>query len=347
MSEFGWCFIGTGKLAHTVAKQLLASGRHKIVSCYTRNIENARAFAGEFGGTACESVEEAVTAEGVEGVYVVTTHNVHFRNVKEALELGKPVLCEKAFTVTAAETDELIALAREKNLYLCEAMWTWFSPTANQVKRWVDDGRIGMVKDAMFTYHMKSINYAPRVSDPKRAGGALLDITIYPVTYAYRLFGYPKKIVSTGTVQGGIDTDEDILLLYDGEKGDIPVTISASIIDMKGFEKMRIRGSEGEIDALVYHMMNGAALKQGFLKKETFKGPGPKINSYLDEFDTVAAEIREGLTESRMVPLKATSDVMHILDTIRARSAMRWDMKWSFPAGARSSMNSAKTVFRI
>lgn len=170
----------------------------------------------------------------MEGVYVVTPHNAHFRYVKEALELGKPVLCEKAFTVTAEETDSLIALAREKKVYLAEAMWTWFSPAANQVKLWLMEDKLGKVTDANFTYHMKSVKYAPRVSDPKRAGGALLDITIYPITYAYRLWGYPVKIESSGTIENGIDYGEDVMLTF--ENG-LTARISASIVDMKGLEK--------------------------------------------------------------------------------------------------------------
>ena len=313
MEKFRWCFIGTGKLAKNVAQQLLDSGRHEIVSCYTRNFDNAKAFADQFGGTAYADAADAISAGGVEGVYIVVTQNAHHRFTKLALELGKPVLCEKAFTVTASEADDLIALAREKGIYLCEAMWTWFSPSANQVKKWIDEEKIGAVKSAHFTYHLKSINYSQRVSDPRRAGGALLDITVYPITYAYRLWGMPEKIESVGHIENGIDHSEDIVFTY---PGGLKVTISASLVDMKGFEKMRIVGEKGRIEALMYHCMNGATCKQGLFKKEVFKGPGPKINSYLDEFDTVAQEIRAGLTESRMVPLQATSDVMHIIDAV-------------------------------
>lgn len=318
---FNWCFIGTGTLAKDVAKQIISSGRHKVVSCYTRNYEKGKAFAEKFGATAYERPEDAITAEGVDAVYVVTTHNAHFRFVKQALELGKPVLCEKAFTVTAAETDELIALAREKGVYLAEAMWTWFSPAANQVKRWVSEGSIGKVHRADFTYHMKSINYAPRVSDPRRAGGALLDITIYPITYAYRLFGYPVTIQSTGTLDKGIDLGEDVTLTF---QNGVTANISASIVDTKGFEKMTVHGETGKIKATLYHCTNTATLHKGLFKKQVYTGPGPYINSYLDEFDTVAQEIREGLTESRMVPLQATSDVMHILDEVRAQIGLTY-----------------------
>lgn len=322
MEKFRWCFIGTGTLAKQVAKQLSDSGKHELVSCYTRNFEKCKEFAAKYQCKACESAEEAITAEGVEAVYVVTPHNAHFRYVKQALELGRPVLCEKAFTVEASETDELIAIAREKKIYLAEAMWTWFSPAANQVKKWIDEEKIGKIKSADFTYHMKSVNYAERVADPKRAGGALLDITIYPITYAYRLWGMPVKIESTGNIQNGIDYGEDVVLTF---ANGVRANISASIADFKGFEKMRIKGERGEISAFLYHAMNKVTCKKGMLKKEVFSGPGPKINSYLDEFDTVADEIRQGLTESEKVPLPATSDVMHILDEVRGQIGLVYD----------------------
>ena len=324
MSEnrFKWCFIGTGKLANQVAGQLLKSGRHEIVSCYTRNPENGRAFAEKYDCVACSSAAEAITYDGVEGVYVVTPHNAHYRYVKQALELGKPVLCEKAFTVTAAETDELIALARKQNVYLCEAMWTGFSPAAMTAKSWIDAGRIGRVRSADFTYHMKSINYAPRVSDPKRAGGALLDITIYPITYAYRLWGIPECIETVGTVENGIDTCENIVMTYpDGPE----VRISASIVDFKGLERMTITGESGTIRAAFYHAANKLVCRNSFFRREVFRLPKGSGTSYLYEFDTVAAEIRRGLKESEKVPLRCTADVMHMLDTIREQLGLVYD----------------------
>ena len=154
-----------------------------------------------------------------------------------------------------------------------------------------------------------------------RSGGALLDITIYPITYAYRLWGVPEKIESRGIIKDGIDLGEDIVFTYP----DFKVNISASIADFKGFEKMSIKGEKGEIKATLYHAFNGVTCKQSPFKKEVFKGKGPKMNSYLDEFDTVASEIHQGLKESRMVPLKATSDVMHILDEIRTQIGLCYD----------------------
>ena len=321
MTKFRWCFIGAGDLARTVANQLNKSGRHEVVSVYTRNYEKGLAFAEKHGGKAYPTPEEAIMADGVDGVYIVTPHSSHYKYAKMSLELGKPVFCEKAFTVTSKETDELIALAKEKNIYLCEAMWTWFSESANKTKEWIDADKIGRVHSADFTYHVRTIDRKGRHTDPKRAGGALLDITIYPITYVYRLWGTPAKIESVGVIKEGIDHSEKIVFTYaDGFK----VNISASIADFKGLEKMSIKGENGEIKAPFYHCANGVTYKKSLFKKETFKGNGPKFNTYLDEFDAVAEDIRAGRTESEMVPLKATSDVMHILDKIREQIGLEY-----------------------
>ena len=322
MEKFRWCFIGAGGLANTVASQLNKSGRHEIASVYTRNFEKGKAFAEKHGGIAYDTPEKAITAEAVEGVYIVTPHNAHFRYAKLSLELGKPVFCEKAFTVTAEETRTLIELAREKRLYLCEAMWTWFSPSANMTKKWIDEGEIGKERWASFSYHCRTVGYKGRHTDPKRAAGALLDITVYPITYAYRLWGKPEKIAVKAKLKNGIDLGEDIYFYYpDG----FMVNISASVSDFIGLEKMVIQGEEGKITAPFFHAMNGVTCKKGLFRKEAFKGKGPKINSYLDEFDAVAEDIRSGKTESGMVPLKATLEVMEILDEIREQMGLVYD----------------------
>lgn len=318
MEKFRWCFIGTGTLARKVARQILDSGRHEIVTAYTRRPESCAEFCAQFGGTPCASAEEAVSDPRVDGVYVVTPHNSHYKYTRIALNAGKPVLCEKAFTIEGARTDELITLAREKGVYLCEAMWTWFGEPPYKAKEWIDSGRIGAVTDVRMTYCMKSINYAPRVSDPKLGGGALLDVGVYPITYLYRLFGYPETIKCRGVLEGGIDLREELEFRF---PGGITARASVSIVDFKGLEKMTIQGTQGRIRARFYHFGDKIQLVQGLFRRETYQG----AVGYVREFDTVAAEIREGLTESRMVPLQASADVMHIMDECRRQMSLTYD----------------------
>lgn len=322
MKKFRWCFIGAGGLARQVASQLKKSGRHEVVAVYTRDYGKCVEFADKYGCKPYKNVEDAITSPDVDGVYIVTPHNAHYRYAKMSLLSGKPVFCEKAFTVTADEADELIKLSREKGVYLCEAMWTWFSPCANMTKKWIDENKIGKVKSAYFSYHVNIARHGGRLTDPKRAGGALLDITVYPITYAYRLFGFPDKIECKAKMKDGVDLSEEITFTYnDG----LRVYITSSLEDSKGLEKMVIEGENGVIKAPFFHAYNKITCKKSLFNRETFRGDGPRINSYLDEFDAVADDIINGRTESSFVPLTATSDVMHIMDSIREQIGLKYD----------------------
>lgn len=311
MSEkFKWCFIGTGKLANQVAREITASGRHEIVSVYTRKLENGKAFAQKYGGTAYDDAAKAMTARGVQAVYVVTPHNFHYPYAKQALELEVPVLCEKAFTTDACQAEELFDLARKRGVYVAEAMWTWFSPVANQVKKWLDDGECGQIQKVLTNYHLDVRKYAPRLTDPNLAGGALLDSGVYPITYLYRLFGYPTKVICNGVIENGVDMEENVDLTFAGGE---TYRASISIRDFKGLEKLCISGTEGTILVKGFHHTKKAKLKRGHGKNIVFTGD----TSILNEFDIVAREILDGCVESEYVPHQATLDVMRIMDECR------------------------------
>ena len=307
---FGWCFIGAGNLAHDVANQITGSGKHRIVSVYTRDHSRCCEFAGKYGALACANAADAISAAGVDAVYIVTPHNSHYEYTKLALELGKPVLCEKPFTADSVKTGELIALAKEKQLYLAEAMWTWFAPTANKIKEWLDGGEFGVIGDVSVSYRCDIRGYASRLTDPHRAGGALLDIGVYPITYLYRLFGKPTAVVCRGVLEDGIDTGEEVSMTFaDGNT----YTASICMSDRNGSEHLVIDGSKAKISVPYFHCAGGAVLERKNGTEEHFSGDG----SMLNEFDIVSSEIREGLTESRFVSHAQTLDVMRIMDDCR------------------------------
>ncbi len=307
---FGWCFLGTGTLANNVAKEILPSGRHRVVSSYSRNAQKNAAFAAQYGAYAAASAEEAITHPGVDGVYVVTPHPSHYALVKTALGCNKPVLCEKPFTMTAEQARELFALANQRGLYLAEAMWTWFAPTANRVKAWTDADRFGTIERVHLNYHMNGQNYAPRVTDPALAGGAILDIGVYPIHYLIRLFGKPTEVACTGRLKGGIDWGEEIDLTFsDGRKAHI----SMAIDDWKGLERLVIKGTQARTSIWFFHMANAAKLKKGLRTLDRIHAYGGMQN----EFDLVAGEIRDGRKQSRFVPPDATIDTMAVVDACR------------------------------
>ena len=170
-------------------------------------LSRAVELAEKYGATAYESLEEAVTADGVDGVYVNVTNNVHFEYAVKALECGKPVLLEKPMVTRAEQLERLMEVAKERDVYLAEAMWTWYSDQAIGVRELVSGGELGKVRHAEISLCLPiAFSKKNRLLRPELAGGALLDLGIYPVTYAYRLFGYPKAVRSAAKFKYGVDT---------------------------------------------------------------------------------------------------------------------------------------------
>ena len=304
---FRWAFIGTGTLAKKVAREITATGRHVIATAYSRNRERLTSYCEPYGIYPALSIRDAANRSDIDAVYISVTNESHFEVCRQALELGKPVLLEKPFTMNATDTETLQKLAASKHLYLAEAMWTWFADVPNAVKDFVQSGKLGRIKDVYMSYCAYSVGYAPRVSDPLLGGGALLDIGIYPITYAYRLFGFPKSIVCNGDIENGIDIGEHVELGYDG----FDVKMDVSIVDPKG-ETLVIEGEKGFLANPGFHYGESGVAKtdEGI---EIFKGQ----RSYAKEFDSVAEEIRSGRTESAFIPPQATLDCMRILDECR------------------------------
>jgi len=308
---FGWAYIGAGKIAEQTADKIMKTGSHKIVSVYNRTFSKAEKFALKYGARAFPTIDEALMAEGVEGVYIVTTLNNHYEAAKKCIELGKAVLVEKTFTMTKAEAEELVKMAQEKKVYLAEAMWTWFSPVARQVREWVQSDHVGKIKDVKITYTIPMMTkFSKKLTDPNLAGGALFDIGIYPITYCYNLFGQPEKIECTGSLSGGVDLEEDITLIY---SNGLKITALISMVKSKGLENLIINGEKGTVKCFFYHASNRAILIKSNGKKIVFKGNG----GYDNEFTRVAEEILNGQCESNYVPLQSTLDNMETIDECR------------------------------
>lgn len=313
--KFRWAFVGCGGIANSVAKVIVKSNRHEIVSCYNRTFSKAEEFGKKYGAKVFDSVEGAVNCEGVDGVYIAVTVDKHAQFSKIALNSGKAVLCEKPFTVNCATTQELFDLAANKQLYLCEAMWTWFNSTAKQVKQWVDSGVIGQIVDVNASYCVPILKYtkSTRHTDLSRGGGMLIDCGIYPLRYTYGLFGMPKSITATGKVVDGIDYGENICLGYD----DFTAKIITSNEEFKG-EFFEITGTKGKISVPWFHMASKAKLcVTGSRAVKFVDRKHARSKLFVPEFDQVAEEIRSGKLTSNVVTKQSTLDTMKILDECR------------------------------
>ena len=308
MEPFKWAYIGSGNIARPTAANI-SKGNHKIVSVFSRNLEKAKALAYQYGAKAFSDFDSAVNSDEVDGVYIATPHTSHVDYAVRAMELGKPVLCEKPVGVSLKDVDTLIAAAQKQQVYFCEAMWTWFSDVALTVKKWVQSGEIGDVQHVEIHYAFPGILMSKnsRVLTPETAGGALLDIGIYPITYCYNLFGVPEALHCRGTLKNGIDIKELVTLDYKG----FSCKLHMSLCSLK--ESCMIVGTKGKISLPSFFHMASKAILYNDNGKQVFRGK----TDYLTEFTRAAEEIRAGKTQSQYIPFAATRACMKIMDECR------------------------------
>ncbi len=307
MGKFRWAYIGSGNIAKSTARSI-TKGNHVITAVYSRNYAKAKDFASKYGAAVFESFDGLIENGEFDAVYIATPHTSHLEYSVKAMQAGKPVLCEKPVGVSVGEVDEMISTARENGVYFCEAMWTWFSDMALSVKKAVIEGKIGKITSVHIDYAFPGLMMSKdsRVLTPETAGGALLDVGIYPITYCYNLFGYPESIKCEGEIKNGIDVAETVILGYDG----FSCTLEMSLAKLK--EGCKIVGKKGEISIPMFHMARLATVKAEN-GKEQIKGK----TDYLTEFTRVADEIKAGKTESEYIPFNATRDCMRIMDECR------------------------------
>lgn len=315
MGKFGWAFLGCGGIAHTTARELIKTKDNRIISAWNRTPEKADTFVKKYGGTAYTTIEEAINAPGVEGVYIAVTADRHYDLMKLCIDHNKSVLCEKPFTVNAKQADEILEYAAQKGVYVSEAMWTWHNATARQVKEWIRANAVGKIRQVNCDYSFPMVKLPiqkPRHTSPEMIGGALLDTGVYCIRYCYELFGMPKEIICHGRVSGGIDLGERVTLRYDGFDCNLRIAR-----DENDGERLEIIGETGTISVPMFHMAQKAVLKGE--KKEKFRD-----NSLLygTQFSNVAAEIRSGAKEGIAVSAQSTIDVMQIMDICRGQMGL-------------------------
>jgi len=308
MGKFRWAYIGSGSIANSTAADI-TRGNHGITSVYGRNAQKGRAFAEKYNAVFYNDFEQAVNRDDVDAVYIATPHTAHVDYAVSAMKLGKPVLCEKPVGVCRQDVDMLINTAISENVYFCEAMWTWFSDVALTVKEWVKNKEIGDIKEVEINYMFPGIVMpkTSRLLTPETAGGALLDVGIYPITYCYNLLGMPEGITCSGRLKNGIDISETVVLDYGG----FVCTLRMSLCRLK--ENCVIKGTRGKIILpSFFHMASRAVLKND-KGKTVFRGK----TDYLTEFTRAAEEIRQGRTQSAYIPFESTRSCMKIMDECR------------------------------
>lgn len=316
MSKFRWGILGTGGIARAFAHDLAFLEDHEVVAVGSRTIESAREFAKEFPtATAFESYESAVRAE-CDAIYVATPHTFHLENSVLALNAGKPVLCEKALTVNADQARDLVDRARELKLTLQEAMWTRFLPHIKEVRAIVESGELGEIITVIADHgQLLTPNPNPRLWDPALAGGALLDVGVYPVSFAHMVLGVPHEISASATLTDrGVDLQTSAIFTYDnGAHASLTSSFAARTSNTAVITGTRARI---EIDSMFFTPSTFRVITPD--EKVTYQYQTPYQGIGLREQAKVFADnVRSGHLESSEITHNQSIEVMESMDAIR------------------------------
>ena len=327
--RINFAVMGAGNIASTMADTVR---KIRGVRCYavaSRSADKAAGFAAKHGfKKAYGSYEELVNDKKVSLIYVATPHSEHYANAKLCIEHGKSVIVEKPFCVNAGQARELFALAEEKHVFITEAMWTRYMPFAKTIREVIDSRVVGdpVMLSAELSYPIRGVQ---RLTDPMLAGGALLDLGVYPLTFASMFFGDEiarVKADCTFTPQH-VDEQDSITLVYkDGKmavlrasmlgtgdrRGVITFTKGYMVVEnINNFESLTVYGSD-------------------YKKLARYKRPRQKTG-YEYEIMACVRALREGWTECPELPHEETLRMMELLDEIRRQ----YRIVYPFEEGAR------------
>ncbi len=217
MSKIRWGILATGNIAHSVTQDLLKAEHSEVLAVASRSQERSDAFAKTYQiKKSYADYESLFTDDDIDIIYIATPHHAHWPNLVRAIEFGKHVLCEKPLTLNEKQAAECFALAAQKNVFLMEALWMRFFPALHQVESWLKEGLVGQVRSYQASFCF-DLPYDPehRLFNPNLAGGALLDLGIYPLSLATWLFGKPDSINGTAELSdAGIDLSNHFVLEY-------------------------------------------------------------------------------------------------------------------------------------
>ena len=320
--KFSWGILGPGGIARAFAKDLTLLSGHKIGAVGSRSLENAQKFSAQFGGSAYGSYEELVADPAVDAIYVATPHPAHHDNVILALNAGKPVLCEKPFSVNALEAQSMIDTAAHKGVALMEAMWARFLPHYAKVREIVDSGVLGSILSIHADHGQRLADQGiARLIDPDLAGGALLDLGIYPISFAHMILGNPVHITSHAVMTDkGVDARTSMVFTYEGGA---QAVLTTTMIEQTPCRAV-VAGLHGwlEIDRTFY---NPAAMRvvlnDGTVTEypNTYSGHGLR-----EQAETFKQLVLSGGLESNILSWKDTVDILKTLDTVRGQINLKY-----------------------
>ena len=322
MEKIKWGIIGTGNIAHKLAKDMQQVEDGEILAIASRSQAKADIFAKEFGITrAYDSYEKLALDPDIQAVYIATPHTNHYSSTLLMLRNKKAVLCEKPLAVNATQAKEMIRVAMENGVLLLDALWSVFLPGMLKVREWIEAGYLGDLKMITSEFGFTSdVEPEGRLYNPDLAGGALLDIGIYTILLPYWIYGCKPSRLQAISMETSTGVDEQTAISMYFPDGRMAQAISG--INTPLSNSSTIYGTKGYIRMPEYWKAQKILLKSE--EKEEYFEDSRTSWGYEFEAREVNTLIRDGKKESSVVSYKKSIELMEILDEVRERIGLRY-----------------------
>ncbi|NKX53192.1 Gfo/Idh/MocA family protein [Arthrobacter mobilis] len=319
-----WGVVSTGRMAGRVTEDIARLEDAVLQAVSSRSRANALDFRERFGFATCywddgatRGYERLFTDPAVDVVYVATPHGQHYAIARRALEAGKHVLCEKALAINAREAAELIELARARDLFLMEAIWSRFLPALNRAWQIIDSGELGAIHWVQADLGFPApYDVSSRLWNPAAGGGALLELAVYPLTWALGSLGYPQTVTAVGHVnEDGIDDQNALTLTY---SSGAQAQLTSSLLAWSP-RTATVAGSHGWLRTnSPLHNPTELVIEQyhGPVRTERFEQIG---NGFTYQLREATRCIQAGLAASPTMPWEHTLKTMRLFDGVRAQ----------------------------
>ncbi len=316
--------IGAGWIADKMAETLTGLDSTMKYAIAARDLGRAREFARRWNfQKAYGSYKELVEDPEVELVYVATPHSHHFEHSSLAVNAGKPVLCEKAFTANAREADALLNLAHKKGVFITEAIWTRYMPLSFKVKELLESGAIGEPRllNASLCYMME---FKERILCPELCGGALLDLGVYSINFCRMYFGADIVDETSNCIKSSTGMDMHNSISWSYRDGRI-ANIQSSALCLCG-RLGQICGTEGYLIVDNINCPERITVYNDYKPIDVFDKPAGQITGY--EYQVLASKdaIGKGLLESPYMPHQEILDIMKVMDDLRKKWGVIYPM---------------------
>lgn len=329
MPRHAWGIIGAGSISRQFATDLANVADGRLVAVGSRSPAHVRTYAGEVGADRGHgSYEELAGDDEVELVYVGNNHSEHVEAALLCIEAGKHVLVEKPFSYDRASVARTVAAAADAGVFCMEAMWSAFLPHVATARRLLDEGAVGEVTGGSFRLGRDQRGHYERIFDPARAGGALLDMGIYPIAISRMLLGPADEVTDVeGRVEGGVDREVTVTTVHDG----VPVTL-ATHAERRLDSCAVVEGTAGRLvvpDAL-HHSPTVELHRDGDVEvvDTSFEGHGFEY-----EIREVHRCVEQGLLESPGWTHADTLATHEVLDEVRRRLGLVYPFEDGPPGG--------------